>query len=138
MLVMTNSPLRHFPGWLVVALSTTLLSLPTAAESGSILLNGTVFATGRSALASADCGQARDASRCLAIRRAREICQVKKGVAKRHCLQKMMPAPDCGNAPDPRRCQARQQARLACQGKPDKELRKCLRQANSPPISNIN
>ena len=139
MIVVPISALRRFAGWLAVGLSATVLALPAFADAEPVTQHGTAFAAGRSVLAKANCDQARDLRRCLAMQQARALCQDEQGIARRRCLREKMPAPDCGKAPDPRRCLARQQARLACQGRPGKELRQCLRQAAAtPPISNIN
>lgn len=143
MTVMTNSLFWYSAGWLAVGLSATLLAVPAAAESEPFQQNGSVFATGRSALLIANCSQARDVTRCLAMQQARQSCQAKRGTARRHCLLEKMPAPDCAKAPDPRRCLALQEARLACQGKLGKAMRRCLRNYTSaasppPPIANIN
>ncbi len=98
-----------------------LLALPNAAQgnSGSSSLP--------SQLAVADCGQARDPARCLALQKARAACQAKRANARRQCLRASMPAPDCSMAPDPAACEVRRQARTVCRGKSGKELRGCLR-----------
>ena len=114
---------------LATALSIALLTRPSM---GQPLPGGVGL---RSNLAVADCGQARDPARCLAMQQARKACREKRGADRRQCLREKMPAPDCSQAPDPVRCEARRQAHEACQGKTGKELRSCLRNfsVRSPP-----
>ena len=133
--------LRRFAAYLAVTLSLAVASHLAAAESQPGKIRPPAFSTGKSALDTANCSQARDVSRCLALQKAREGCAAQRGGAKRRCLRENLPAPSCDQAPDPGRCVARQQARLACQGKPGKALRKCLRDyaaGSPPPISSIN
>ena len=107
---------------LATGLGICLLALPCGAQPGS----GGISL--RSNLAVANCSQARDPARCLAMQEARAACQRQRGAAKRQCLRGKLPAPDCHQAPDPQRCQARLQAQAACRAKTGKLLRQCLRE----------
>lgn len=133
MIIMTNRSLGRFCGWLAAGLISTLPASPASAAPEPAQVNGSAFATGQSALAFANCNQARDAIRCLAMMQARDFCQAKRGAAKHRCLLKYIPAPDCSKAPDPSRCLALREAHLACKGKPGREQRKCLRQSVAIP-----
>jgi len=110
---------------MIPCLSIAVLALPGLAQPDP---NGLTVSAGPGAnLAVADCAEARDPARCLALQEARQACQSRVGSARRKCLREKQPPPDCTGAPDPQRCQTHQAALAACQGRAGKSLRACLR-----------